>query len=133
MKWKRSRKAQQESKNKDNHSSSSSNNNNNDEKISRDRSTSSHGQTQSTRNGLNEKLMTNLTNSNFHFPKNIDPHLSQHTIHASSSATHPRHNLTNKEVMPNGGMDESYSSNLISRVQPNVFGNDAEDMIWRVV
>jgi hypothetical protein len=73
--------------------------------------------------------MTNLTNSNFHFPKNIDPHLSQHSLLPTA---HSRLNLTNKEVMQNG-IDESYSSNLISRVQPNVFSNDGDDMIWRVV
>ncbi|XP_070489797.1 uncharacterized protein [Chironomus tepperi] len=121
MKWKRSRKAQQESKNKDG--------SNSDEKSPRERSSSSSQNQSSSRNGTNEKVMTNLTNSNFHFPKNIDPHLSQHSLLPTA---HPRLNLTNKEVMQNG-IDESYSSNLISRVQPNVFSNDGDDMIWRVV
>lgn len=121
MKWKRSRKAQQDSKNKDS--------SNNDEKSSRERSSSSSQNQSSSRNGTSEKVMTNLTNSNFHFPKNIDPHLSQHSL---LPAAHSRLNLTNKEVMQNG-IDESYSSNLISRVQPNVFSNDGDDMIWRVV
>ena len=120
MKWKRSRKAQQESKNKDS---------NGEEKSPRERSSSTSQNQSSSKNGTSEKVMTNLTNSNFHFPKNIDPHLSQHSL---LPAAHPRHNLTNKEVMQNG-IDESYSSNLISRVQPNVFSNDGDDMIWRVV
>lgn len=119
MKWKRSRKAQQESKNKD--SSSNSNNNNGDEKGPRERS--SNGPSQSSRNGLNEKVMTNLTNSNFHFPKSIDPHIAQHI--------HPR--LNGKEILPNGSIEEGYSSNMIGRVQPNVFSNEGDDMIWRVV
>lgn len=72
--------------------------------------------------------MTNLTNNNFHFPKNIDPHLPQQ--HTLLPPPHQRLTLTNnKDVLPNGA-DESYANNLISRVQPNVF---SEADVWRVV
>lgn len=126
MKWKRSRKAQQESKNKngDNH-------NNAEDKSTRDRDRdrdrSSNNQNQSTsmrNNSTNEKVMTNL--SNFHFvPKNTDAHMNhqQHTILPQSSpSSNQRLQMTNKETMPNR-IEEGYVSNLIN----------TEDMIWRVV
>jgi hypothetical protein len=146
MKWKRSRKAQQESKNKDNHhsnsnssssSGSSNNNSNNEEKSSRSSSssalsTSAQNQNSTTaiRNGINnEKVMTNLTNNtNFHFAKNIDPHITQHALlHSSSSHQRVALNTNGKEVLPPN--DESYSNNLIGRVQPSVFSED----VWRIV
>jgi hypothetical protein len=107
MKWKRSRKAQQESKNKDNHS------NNNDDK-SRDRSSSSTAQT----TVFKEKVITNLSNSNFH--SHLPPH---------PAISHQRHSLPgSSKDLPNG-VEESYASNLMNRQQYN----DGDDMIWRVV
>lgn len=69
--------------------------------------------------------MTNLTNNNFHFSKSIDPsHIAQLPLQ------HQRQlNLSAKEVLTNG-VEESYASNLINRVQPNL---QDDQMIWRVV
>ncbi|KAG5678511.1 hypothetical protein PVAND_008178 [Polypedilum vanderplanki] len=126
MKWKRSRKAQQESKNKNSSSS------NNEDKNQQERSSVSQNQSSSNiRNAHNEKVMTNLTNgNNFHFSKNIESHLSQqHTILPQQ---HQRIALSSKEAVL-ANEESSYANNhLINRVQPNVF-NEGEDMIWRVV
>lgn len=128
MKWKRSRKAQQESKNKDNHSS------NNEEKQSRnDRSSGSNNQSAAYKNGSSEKVASNTTTNNFHFPKNIDPnnHLPPHPV-----VLHQRHLNSlpgsSKEMMVNN-TDENYSSNIINRQQQNVYNEPDLQEIWRVV
>lgn len=132
---KRSRKAQQEAKNK---SSGSGDNgsHNSDEKHSRSSASVNANQSNlnSHRNGANEKVMTNLTNNNFHFSKSTDPsHLQPNSI---LPMQHQRHlTLPNnaKEVLANG-VEESFASNRINRAQPNVsFINEGDDMIWRVV
>lgn len=119
MKWKRSRKAQQESKNKDNHG-----NNNSEEKQPRERSSN---QSSTFKNGNIEKSSSNSTSSNFHFPKNTD---------ALALPSHPavQHHLnslpgSSKEISSH---EENYSSNVINRQQTSVF-SDSDDMIWRVV
>jgi hypothetical protein len=127
---KRSRKAQQEAKNKGGGGNSD---NNNEEKQSRSSSSSAPttvGSNQSAHRNGHEKVMTNLTNNNFHFSKSIDPsHLTQNPI---LSLQHQRH-LAAKDVLANG-VDESYA---INRAQSNVqfiSSNQEEDqMIWRVV
>jgi hypothetical protein len=128
MKWKRSRKAQQESKSKGSGSSSGSSS---EDKHSHERSSSSSSSSvaQNQRNGHNsEKAGTNLSNGSYNFPKNIDS-LSQHTIlpqqHQRIAA------LSSKEA----NEESNYASNLINRVQPNVYHEREEDMerIWRVV
>lgn len=119
MKWKRSRKAQQESKNKgaDNHS-------NNDDK--RDRSNSSN-QTSGLKNIGNLKIATNLGENNFHFPKNAEPnsHLPPHPVmsHQNHLANHPGPLKESPE--------ENYANNLMNRQQSNF--SETDDMIWRVV
>lgn len=126
---KRSRKAQQEAKNKN---GGGDNSNNNDEKHSSRSSasvSSNNHQSSAHRNGISEKVMTNLTNSNYHFSKSID--ISQQNT--AIPLQHQRHSNSAKEVLPNG-VEESFSSNLINRPQSNVpFINGGEDMIWRVV
>lgn len=117
MKWKRSRKAQQESKNKDNHSSS------NEDKPPRDRSTSNSTNQPST--FKSDKV--NLTSNNFHFPKNLEAH-SHLPPHPAIS--HQRHHNSLPGSSKDNGTEENYSNNLIR--QPSVFG-DSDDMIWRVV
>lgn len=121
---KRSRKAQQEAKNKNGNSES---NNNNDEKHSRSSSSSSN-QSSTHRNGISEKVMTNLTNSNFHFSKSIDP--SHQQPNSIMPLPHQRHPSSAKEVLANGA-EESFASNLVNRAQP--FISEGEDLIWRVV
>lgn len=120
MKWKRSRKAQQEAKNKDNHVNN--NNNNNDDKQSRERSSNSVNQSPGFKSGSSEKT----TSNDFHFSKNVEApqNLPPHPI------LHSRHlNSLPKEMLP---IEENYSSNIINRQQSNVF-SDSDDMIWRVV
>jgi hypothetical protein len=118
MKWKRSRKAQQESKNnKDSHSSGGSSSE--DKREPRERSTN---QTKS------EKVATNLSGSSFSFSKNSDQnsHLPTHP-----GLLHQRHLNSlpgsSKDLIPSHG-DEGF----ISRQPPSVF-SEADDMIWRVV
>ena len=121
MKWKRSRKAQQESKNKDS--------SNNDDKQSRsERSSSSNNQSSTYKNGNSEKV---AASNNFHFPKAIDPN-TQHQLPPHPAVLHQRHMNTlpgsSKDLMSNPG-DENYT-NLISRQSSF---NETDDMIWRVV
>lgn len=115
MKWKRSRKAQQESKNKDKESS------NDDNKRERSSSTSS----QNSSSFKNEKVITNLAPNNFHLP----PH---------SAIPNQRHLMpgSSKDVMQSNG-EENYANNLQNYTrdrphQSNIF-NENDDMIWRVV
>jgi len=117
MKWKRSRKAQQESKNKDNH------NNNNEEKQPRERASGSANQSSGYKNGASEKVITNLNGNNFHFSKNIESnsHLPSHP-----ALLHQRH----LENLPGSSKDMNPDDNYINRSQTF---NEAEDMIWRIV
>lgn len=118
MKWKRSRKAQQESKNKDK--------DNNDDK--RERSTNSNNQSSSFKN---EKVANNLTPNSFHFPKNPDlnSHLPPHAAIPHQRLVMPG---SSKDLMQNSG-EENSANNVLNRPHPpNVF-NECDDMIWRVV
>lgn len=119
MKWKRSRKAQQESKNKDNH------NGNNDDKPPRDRSTSNSTNQPSA--FKSDKV--NLTSNNFHFPKNLEAH-SHLPPHPAISQQRHLNSLPGISTSKDNGTEENYPNNLIR--QPSVFG-DSDDMIWRVV
>lgn len=126
MKWKRSRKAQQESKNKDNHSS------NNEDKQSRsDRSSSN--QSTAYKNGNSEKASSNSSSNNFHFSKNMDPntHIPPHP-----AVLHQRHlnslQGSSKDLVSNN-VDENYATNLINRQQQSVFNEPDLQEIWRVV
>lgn len=117
MKWKRSRKAQQESKNKDK----------NEEKLSRSDRSSNANQSIAFKNGNSEK---NGQSNSFHFPKSIDPnnHLPPTVLHQRHLNSLPG---SSKDLMSSNA-DENYA-NLMNRPQPNVFNDQAEDMIWRVV
>jgi hypothetical protein len=122
MKWKRSRKAQQESKNKDKES--------NEEK--RERSSNTSNQSSSSfKTGNSEKVAANLTPNNFLFPKNVEIN-SNHSQHPV--IPHPRHHMpgSSKDVMQNSA-EECYATNhLLNRThQPNGFTEN--EAIWRVV
>lgn len=108
MKWKRSRKAQQESKNKDNRKNDGD----------KERSSSSLNQT-SSKNANNDK-----NGSNFQFPKSAEPNPHPAVLHQR----HPG-NMSgpSKDMMPPTG-EEMYGKNR----QPSVF-TESGDMIWRVV
>lgn len=67
MKWKRSRKAQQESKNKDSHGNSSSS----EEKIVKDREKPTPAQP-TYKNESNDKTISLTSNNLFDYTKNID-------------------------------------------------------------
>ncbi|CRK96085.1 CLUMA_CG009521, isoform A [Clunio marinus] len=120
MKWKRSRKAQQESKNKESHS-------NNDDKQPRERTSSiASNHPPGFKTTINEKVITNLTNSNFHFSKTADVH-----SHLNAHAAVPLHrHMNNLPGSSKDNIEDSYGGNVISR--PSVF-SDSDDMIWRVV
>jgi hypothetical protein len=112
MKWKRSRKAQQESKNKDK--------DNHEEK--REKHSNSSSQNSNFKNGGSEKVITNLAPNNFHFPKNdMNTLVPPHPMHQQ------RHLMPgpSKEMMP----EEGY---LNRQHQGTVF-TEGDDMIWRVV
>jgi hypothetical protein len=141
MKWKRSRKAQQEAKSKDHSSSNSSNNNNNNnEEKPRERNISTVPVSQPPiqtftipKAVMNEKVITNLTNNNnFHFSKDQNSH---HPPHPQSLVG--RHiglmNGNPKDFISNG-IDENNTNNLLNR-QTILFNENSQndDMIWRVV
>lgn len=112
MKWKRSRKAQQESKNKDKDS--------NDDKRDRNSNSSNHNST--FKSGINEKIISNLAPSSFHFSKKSE--VSSHPHPGISIQRHIMQGPSN-EILP----DENYSNR---QHQGNVF-SESDDMIWRVV
>lgn len=142
MKWKRSRKAQQEAKSKDH---SSSNRDNNNEEKPRERRTppvqSSQPPPQSfniSKSVINEKVITNLTNNNnFHFTKQgleQHPHLPPH-----QQAIAQRHlnmiNGNSKDFISSNGIDEN-TNNILNRQQTLLFNENSQNddnMIWRVV
>lgn len=114
MKWKRSRKAQQEAKNKDNRGSSTASE---DKHHSNERSSSSNSNNQTAavfKNGLNEKVITSLNSTgNGNFQPSTQSHLP----------LIPRHLATSSKDIQN---DDNYP-----RHQSTVFESD--EMIWRVV
>lgn len=107
MKWKRSRKAQQESKNKDSHGNSSSS----EEKIVKDRATPAQPKF---KNESTAKTLISLSNgNNFHYPKSIDQSsLSPNSYPAMSS--HPQY-FTNLPPEIDLGIDENHPNNQSSR------------------
>jgi hypothetical protein len=114
MKWKRSRKAQQEAKNKDNRGASE------DKQSSSERSSSSNSNNQTSavvfKNGLNEKVITTLNNSSSSGGGNFQPSSQSHMI--------PRHLTTSSK-------DMQIEDNYPRHQPPTVFESD--EMIWRVV
>lgn len=109
MKWKRSRKAQQESKNKDSHGNSSSS----EEKIVKDRERSTPAQPKF-KSESTAKTLINLSNgNNFHYPKSIDQSsLSPNSYPAMSS--HPQY-FTSLPPEIDLGIDENHPNNQSSR------------------
>lgn len=112
MKWKRSRKAQQESKNKDKDSS--------DDK--RDRSSNSSNHNSTFKRAVNEKVISSNAPSSFHFSKNSEGNL----IHPHPGMPIQRH------IMPGSSNEMLLDENYLNRQHQNVF-SESDDMIWRVV
>lgn len=114
MKWKRSRKAQQESKSKDSHGNSGC-----EEKPLKDRERSTPAQP-TFKNESNDKTILSLTSKTIlHYAKNIDESANQHFTSLPSDTDH--------------GTDEM-NSNI--RKQQTLQFNDNfknKDLIWRVV
>ena len=117
MKWKRSRKAQQELKNKDSNGNSGC-----DEKPVKDRERSTPAQP-TFKNESNDKTILSLTSKNkLHYAKNIDDSTNPHQQHFTSLPSET---------------DEMISKNrtLLNRQQTLQFNDNFqnEDLIWRVV
>lgn len=118
MKWKRSRKAQQESKNKDSHGNSGC-----EEKPLKDRGRSTPAQP-TLKIKSNDKTLQSLTSKNIlHYAKNTD------------SANHRQQNFTTLPSDTDHGTDEMNSNNRLNRQQNLQFNDNFqnEDLIWRVV
>lgn len=119
MKWKRSRKAQQESKSKDSHGNSGC-----EEKPLKDRQRSTPAQP-TFKKESNDKIILSLTSKNIlHYAKNTD-----------ESANHHQQNFTTLPSDIDHGTDEMISSNRLNRQQTLQFNDNFqnEDLIWRVV
>lgn len=116
MKWKRSRKAQQESKSKDSHGNSGC-----DEKPVKDRERSIPAQP-TFKNGTNDKTILSLTSK--HYSKNTDDSTNAHQQHYTSLPSDTDH-----------GTNDMIPINRINRQQTLQFNENFQndDLIWRVV